>query len=251
VSAHPLIALWSHPRSMSTATERLMRERGDCTCFHEPFLYDYYVAREVRRFPHFEPEAGKPRDYAAIRAMLMAAAERQPVFFKDMSYYVVPRLFSDRAFAERVTHLFLIRDPRRSIASFHKLDPDLTCEEIGLEAQWRHAAFLRDELGRTPLILEAEAIQRDTAAAAEVLFRAAGLPPAPHALDWQEDEVPVGWEEVESWHQDVLASKGIRPVEALPDADEVFEAEARKAPRLRDYLAHHWPFYDRLKELAG
>ncbi|MDH3659971.1 MAG: hypothetical protein OEU92_08075 [Alphaproteobacteria bacterium] len=41
----PIIALWCHPRSMSTAIERIMRERGDCRCFHEPFLYDYYVAR--------------------------------------------------------------------------------------------------------------------------------------------------------------------------------------------------------------
>ena len=31
---HPLIALWSHPRSMSTATERIMRERGDLDCAH-------------------------------------------------------------------------------------------------------------------------------------------------------------------------------------------------------------------------
>jgi hypothetical protein len=38
---HPLIALWSHPRSMSTAIERVMRERGDLDCAHEPFLYDY------------------------------------------------------------------------------------------------------------------------------------------------------------------------------------------------------------------
>jgi hypothetical protein len=28
---HPIIALWSHPRSMSTANERLMRVRGDLT----------------------------------------------------------------------------------------------------------------------------------------------------------------------------------------------------------------------------
>ncbi|MEZ5772185.1 MAG: hypothetical protein R3D61_11380 [Defluviimonas denitrificans] len=45
---HPIIAMWSHPRSMSTAIERIMRERGDLDCLHEPFMYDYYVHRQVR-----------------------------------------------------------------------------------------------------------------------------------------------------------------------------------------------------------
>ncbi|MCO5125978.1 MAG: hypothetical protein M9957_01250 [Rhodobacteraceae bacterium] len=41
MSPHPIIAMWSHPRSMSTAIERIMRERGDLDCLHEPFMYDY------------------------------------------------------------------------------------------------------------------------------------------------------------------------------------------------------------------
>lgn len=36
----PIIALWCHPRSMSTAMERVMRERGDCRCFHEPLTLE-------------------------------------------------------------------------------------------------------------------------------------------------------------------------------------------------------------------
>ena len=35
--------LWSHPRSVSSAMERIMLERGDLTNFHEPFIYLYYV----------------------------------------------------------------------------------------------------------------------------------------------------------------------------------------------------------------
>ena len=51
---YPIIVLWTHPRSLSTAIERVMRERGDLTCFHEPFMYDYYVHRQVRVMPHFD-----------------------------------------------------------------------------------------------------------------------------------------------------------------------------------------------------
>ena len=40
---HPIIALWTHPRSISTAFERVMMERGDLKILHEPFSYLYYV----------------------------------------------------------------------------------------------------------------------------------------------------------------------------------------------------------------
>ena len=56
----PIIALWSHPRSMSTAMERIMRERGDCRCFHEPFICDYYVHRAVRSLPLFDVDPDQP-----------------------------------------------------------------------------------------------------------------------------------------------------------------------------------------------
>ncbi len=77
---HPIIALWSHPRSMSTATERLMRERGDLTCFHEPYMYYYYVERAVRVMPLFDVDPEKPKSYEAIRDMLLEAGEARPVW---------------------------------------------------------------------------------------------------------------------------------------------------------------------------
>ena len=75
-----IIALWSHPRSMSTAMERVMRERGDLWCAHEPFMYDYYVNRQVARMPHFDVQPDHPVTYEAIRDMLLAEAEKGPVF---------------------------------------------------------------------------------------------------------------------------------------------------------------------------
>ena len=250
---HPIIALWAHPRSMSTATERIMRERGDCTVFHEPFLADYYVHRAVRELPMLElgdESLGdeKPRDYDAVCHMILEAARDGPVFFKDMSYYVVPRIFDDRGFAGRLVNLFLIRDPRRAIASYHKLDPDVTLAEIGIEAQWRHASFLKDALGREPLVIEAEAVQADAVGVLSNLWQKVGLPFVAEAFDWSAETVPADWKYVEGWHGDAKASQGIR--QSSDDARAVFQAAARNAPHLKDYLAHHLPFYERLKGFA-
>jgi hypothetical protein len=159
--SHPIIALWSHPRSMSTAFERIMRSRGDVDCMHEPFMYDYYINRSKREMPHFDAMDDHPRSYEAIRGMILTKAESGPVFFKDMSYYVVPHILDDGAFLDRVTHSFLIRDPKASILSYAKLDPDMLLEEIGLEAQWRHAEAVRTRTGRPPMIVRSEAVQSD------------------------------------------------------------------------------------------
>jgi hypothetical protein len=45
---HPIIALWTHPRSISTAFERVMMERKDFKILHEPFSYLYYVHQDFR-----------------------------------------------------------------------------------------------------------------------------------------------------------------------------------------------------------
>jgi len=249
---HPIIALWSHPRSMSTATERLMRERGDLTCFHEPYMYYYYVERAVRVMPLFDIDPEKPKTYEAIRDMLLEAGEAGPVFFKDMSYYVLPRILEDRDFAGRLTNTFLIRDPVKSILSYYKLDPDLTLEEIGLEAIWIHIQGIRDMTGEVPAILHAEAVQADTAGIMSAYWQRIGLPPVPHALSWATKETPEDWQEVAGWHEDVLSKGGIVATTAAEEEAlrTEFEAAAETAPQLRRYLEHHRPFYEKARAIA-
>ena len=46
------------------ATERVMRERGDFTVFHEPFLVDYYVHRAVREMPMLDDAANFPGQFS-------------------------------------------------------------------------------------------------------------------------------------------------------------------------------------------
>lgn len=247
---HKLIVLWSHPRSMSTATERVMRERGDLWCAHEPFMYDYYVHRGVARMPHFDVQPDHPVRYEDIRDMLVEKAASGPVFFKDMAYYVVPRILSDPDFIHRLTHVFLIRNPVASILSYHKLDPGLTLEEIGIEAQWRLYEALR-EMGADTAVIEAEAVQRDTRAVMAALWDRIGLPFRAEAFDWQ-DTTPKDWQQVGSWHDAASTSSGIRPIDPQEVARKAqeFEALCQEAPHLAGFLAHHAPYHQRLQAVA-
>ena len=229
-----------------------MRERGDCRCFHEPFIYDYYVHRAVRKLPLFDIDPDQPASYAEIRDLLLAAAEQETVFFKDMSYYIVPAILEDPDFAGRITHSFLIRDPMKSILSYYKLDPDMSCEEIGLEAQWRQAEWMQANFGQTPLVIEAEAVQRAPRAMMAAYWARLGLSPADHAFDWDDGETPKDWGQVAGWHGKVSGSQGIMAPSPEEEAARLaaFEAAAQEAPVLRDHLAHHQVFYEKLRAHA-
>lgn len=245
----PIVALWAHPRSMSTAFERIMRERGDCTVFHEPFLGYYYSRRAQRTLPlHRSEQEQMPDTYAGVCETLLAAGRSGPVFFKDMSYYVVPPILSDPSFCERLVNVFLIRDPRRSIASYYKLDPQMTLPEIGLEAQWQHFCALAEGTGEEPLVVCAEDIQRDPRGTLAEVWRRAGLEFIDDAFEWRSGDVPPDWERVAGWHGNVLASTGIAV--ASDDAQNVFDKAVAEAPHLRDFLAHHEIYYDRLRDFA-
>ncbi len=235
---------------MSTAIERIMRERGDLTCFHEPFMYDYYVQRKIRVMPHFDIQPDHPVTYQDVRDMLLDQARRGPVFLKDMSYYVMPHILSDKVFLDRIKHCFLIRDPVASIPSHYKLDPGVSCEEIGLEAQWDHYSGLKSA-GFDPVVIEAESIRKDSKLAITELWRSVGLPYVAHAFDWQGD-IPQDWAQVQGWHGDVSASTSIRPMDAdeLENRQRAFDDLAGKFPHLQDYLAHHRPFYDQLRAVS-
>lgn len=250
--SHPIIALWSHPRSMSTAFERIMRSRGDLDCLHEPFMYDYYISRSTRQMPHFDAKDDHPRSYEAIRDMILARAETGPVFFKDMSYYVMPHILADDAFFTRVTHSFLIRDPRASILSYAKLDPEMLLDEIGLEAQWRHADAVMTRTARPPVVVKSEAVQADPHGQMQRYWAAVELASRPEALHW-DGAVPADWQQVQGWHGDVMASSTIRPItpEQQARTGSDFAQLVAREPRFADYLAHHQPFYERLLHYAS
>ena len=251
MSRHPIIALWSHPRSMSTAFERIMRSRGDLACLHEPFMYDYYIHRSTKVMPHFEVQPEHPVSYDDIRSLILAKAETGPVFFKDMSYYVMPHMMADADFVRRITHSFLIRDPMASIVSYAKLDPGVSLDEIGLEAQWRHAEALTALTGQSPVVVQSEKVQNDPQGQMRAYWQAVGLDDKPQALSFA-DEVPEDWQQVSGWHKDVMKSKSILP---WTDADiaktrSQFAELVAREPRFEGYHTHHAPFHARLAALA-
>ena len=88
---HKILTLWATPRSSSTAFEWMMRQRGDFSCWHEPFGEAWYQGEDPR-WPRATPDSKRTPGltFNSVWRDLRADAAKRPVFIKDFPHYVDP-----------------------------------------------------------------------------------------------------------------------------------------------------------------
>ena len=201
--------------------------------------------------PYFAAEQDRPSDFNAIVEQLFEAAEHTPVFSKDMAYYVLPEIYQHPALAHALQHVFLIRDPRRAILSYHKLDPNIQLAEVGLESQWKLYQWLKRLSGTAPVVMRAEDIQEDPQGIIGAMWQRTGLEYIADAFEWKKEDTPEDWKQVSRWHRSTLDRRSIER-ETISDVAlrAEFDMAAKSAPRLNNLLQHHLPFYQKLAASA-
>ncbi|HEV2372904.1 MAG TPA: sulfotransferase family protein [Streptosporangiaceae bacterium] len=222
------LMLWSVPRSRSTAFFRMMAERGDFTVVHEPFSYlVMYGHTDVGgTLVRSEPDL--------VRALLGLPGQ---VFTKETTGVRYPEALATPEYLDRVTHTFLIRDPRETIPSYLKLEPDARVRSIGFELLHEIYMAVAERTSRQPVVVDAADLVREPDATVKAYCAATGIPFVREALSWQPAHRPE-WQPSRRWHETVAASTGLGAVssrsETVPDA-----VAAR-------YLSHHLPYYEAL-----
>jgi hypothetical protein len=226
-----VIALWAHSRSASTAFLRMMIERGDLTVVHEPFLA-----------LHEEGSVTLPNGKVArspeelVTGLLDAEGQ---VFVKevvDYDYDYPPQI-------SEVTHTFLVRDPRPTIASHYAAKATVTCPEIGYERLYGLFELAWKASGRRPLVMRTEDLLADPSGAVEAYCAYTGLPFVAEALSWQPQDRPE-WHRHRAWHQDAAASAGFH------EPANSYTATVDTNPVLRSFYDHHLPFYEQIAKYA-
>ncbi|HEY0699397.1 MAG TPA: hypothetical protein VGD43_16480 [Micromonospora sp.] len=228
-----ILALWSAPRSRSTAFFRMMAERGDFQPVHEPFsvLAEQGVTEVGGR---------QLRDEAAVLAALRELAGQRPVFFKDTTDARYPGVLADDAFlATDATHVFLIRHPRLTVPSYHRLNPEVGRDNIGFGNLHEIFTAVRERTGRIPVVLDAEELVADPRTAVKLFCAAIGVPFDPSALTWAPGDRSE-WRATRRWHVEVSRSDGLRAT--VPTSTVDVDAD----PVLRDHVAHNLPCYEAL-----
>lgn len=238
---HQSIALWSHPRSMSTALERSFIERGDFTVFHEEFAYVFFMHEQRAEIPHKHPEPEHPLTYPEIKERMEAARRRGPVFHKDFPYHALDHLLNDPDYLVGQSNTFLIRDPLESVLSHATVHPDLTREVLGYEQLARLFDEIRDLTGSTPPLINAADLAADSAGTLAAYCAAVGIDYRPEALNWPAGEVS-DWKTWRGWHDDVAASSGFaRPARS-------YRFTLAEEPRLQRFVDYCRPIYDYLDQ---
>lgn len=234
-----ILALWTHPRSRSTAFERVMMERGDMIVLHEPFSYLYHV-REHRSVINQEYVAPThPTTYEGIRGHIDDCAAQGLVFFKDMAVHCWSHLQEDTGFVGRLANTFLIREPASAIASFYAKHPEFSCDEIGYEQLWQLFCCVRETTQCLPVVIDADELVADPNGMLGAYCTAVGLPFMPQALQWKTGHQAV-WDIWRQWHVDVSQSTELTP------RTNVYAITVDNSVRLRTFHDYHLPFYQAL-----
>jgi hypothetical protein len=226
------IAMWSGPRTLSTATMRSWGNRRDTVVVDEP-LYAYYLAATGLDHPGRDAVlASQPTDWRVVVRDLTEdplPAGATISYQKHMTHHVLPEVDLDALGGLR--HAFLIRDPRRLLASYAKVREQPTLADLGLE---RQVALLRRFGGP---VLDADDLLRDPEGRLRALCAALDVPFDPVMLSW-----PAGPRDTDGvwaphWYASVEASTGFGPYR---------EAPADLPAPLEDLAEVCRPYYDEL-----
>jgi branched-subunit amino acid aminotransferase/4-amino-4-deoxychorismate lyase len=205
------IAMWSGPRNISTALMRSWGNRPDTVVCDEP-LYAHYLLHT--RTPHpgaDEVIAHQETDWRKVAAWLTGLIpDGRAIFYqKHMAHHLLPSI--ERDWLGRLTHCFLIRDPREVLASLVKTLPQPTLADTGLPQQVALFDWVRRQTGTIPPVLDARDVLENPRTILGLLCRALGVDFADVMLTW-----PPGRRETDGiwakyWYAEVERSTSFAP----------------------------------------
>jgi hypothetical protein len=227
------IAMWSGPRTVSTALMRSFENRADTVVVDEP-LYAYYLQRSGTDHPgRDEIIASMPSDWRRVLDDLVSAplpAGTSVYYQKHMTHHLLAEV--DRTALRGLRHAFLIRDPRRLLASYARVRSQPELADLGLAQQ---AEIYRAFGG--PVIDSAD-ILRDPPAALQALCDGLGIGFDPAMLSWPAGPRPSDGVWAPYWYDSVWRSTGFGPYH---------ESGGVELPAGLDGLAEQCqPFYEEL-----
>ncbi|MFK7945654.1 MAG: sulfotransferase family protein [Paracoccaceae bacterium] len=237
-----IVALWAVPRSTSTAFEWMMRQRGDMTCFHEPFGEAWYQGEDPM-WPRLSADSLRTPGLtlSSVREMLEAEAAKGPTFSKDFPHYV--EHMWDDALYDLFTHSFLIRDPAMTITSMHDKWPDFHEAEVGFTEQRALFDRLANRLGHPPPVIDSDDLLEDPHGIVAAWCSGVGIPFLPEALSWQ----PGARDEVSWWDGGVFHTN-LRNSDGLKTQPRRYVDITSAPSRVQDIHGRARPHYDHLYE---
>ncbi len=233
------IAMWSGPRNLSTAMMRSFGARADAHVTDEPFYGAYLKLTGDPQPMAAEVIADMDCDWASVaRTMSGPVPGGKPIWYqKHMAHHMEGDLGIE-ALPDHI-HAFLIRDPRRVVASYAAKRTQVRPEHLGLFRQRAYFDQVADRLGHAPPVVDSADILRDPAGVLAKLCAALGIPWDPAMLSWAPGRRETDGIWASHWYNAVEASTGFGPPEGgLPELDPGAAAVAEACAADYAYLAN-------------
>jgi hypothetical protein len=116
----------------------------------------------------------------------------------------------DQDFAERVTNVFLIRNPSQILASYSQVIETPTLRDIGVEYQFHLFERLR-QAGQAPVVMDSGLIVQNPAAILKELCNRVGIPFLKEMLRWNPGPKEYDGVWAKYWYSNVHKSSGFDP----------------------------------------
>lgn len=229
--------MWSGPRNISTALMRAWEARGDTWVVDEPFYAHYLLVTGADHPGREEVVAAGETDWRVVAERLSGPVpEGREIFYqKHMAHHLLPDMEGE--WLERLSHAFLIRDPREMLTSLVRVTPEPALEDTGLPQQVSLFHRVREATGRTPPVVDARDVLEDPAGVLAALCEALGVAWTERMLSWDAGPRETDGVWAKHWYAAVERSTGFRPWR--PKREPVPE-------RLADLEAACLPLYDEL-----
>lgn len=233
------IAMWSGPRSISTAMMRAWGSRSDTVVCDEP-LYAHYLRETGVDHPGAaEVMARHPCDWrAVVRWLCGPVPEGKAVFYqKHMAHHLLPGI--ELSWLDGLVNCFLIRDPAEVIASLSKVIALPALEQTGLPQQVALFERERARTGRVPAVIDGRDVLLDPRRMLQRLCDRVGVPFQEAMLSWAPGPRPTDGVWAPHWYGEVLRSSGFGPHRPRTEPLE---------PRLKPLLDACIPLHRRLHQ---
>ncbi|MFN2329115.1 MAG: HAD family hydrolase [Chromatocurvus sp.] len=237
------IAMWSGPRNISTAMMRSFENRPDTCVVDEPF-YGYYLSRTGIDHPGREDIiAGMDCDWRRVAQSLTVETPdpaAEVYYQKHMTKHMLPEM--DFSFMDRFTNCFLIREPRRMIASFVKIVPEFDMDELGFSQQIMLFRRVRDRLGEAPPVIDSALTLQNPESVLRQLCERIHIPFRDEMLHWPAGPRASDGVWAPHWYASVEASTGFAEPESHAAPAEVparYEALCREAEGIYAEMLEH------------
>ncbi|NRT88954.1 hypothetical protein [Clostridium beijerinckii] len=230
-----IIALWAHPRSLSTAFERMILERGDFFVMHEPFC----TLADTGSYSVILPD-GKEytvNSYENLIDLIYEISKSRKIFFKETTDHRYDILLKNNEFLGNIINTFIIREPSKTINSHYAMNNNVTCNEIGYENLYEIFNYVIELTSKIPVVIEADMLISNPKRCIKEYCQRIGINFIDEALTWDSKNISE-WKITQKWHIDAMKSIGFNEVE------KQYLVRVNNNDKLKEFYDYNLEFYE-------